>query len=318
VGLFWRSTREFSLKPVNFGTDKILNARGARNFVDPLRPYHFFVEPEFSRRLKLENVATVFLTNRECPFRCLMCDLWKNTTVHTVPPGAIPVQIDYALERLPEARHIKLYNSGNFFDVRAIPAEDRVGIAQRVSGFDTVIVENHPALCGPACEQFQQLCGTQLEIAMGLETSHAPTLAMLNKQMTTEDFARACELLLKSQILIRAFVLLKPPWTSEAESIERTVDSVRFAFDCGVSCCALIPVRGGNGIMEQLMAAGDFSPPRLSSLETVMRETLAWNRGRVFADLWDARRFADQQDLADAQIERLHAMNLTQAIGPLA
>ena len=25
------------------------------------------------------DVATLFLTNRECPFRCLMCDLWKNT-----------------------------------------------------------------------------------------------------------------------------------------------------------------------------------------------------------------------------------------------
>ena len=304
------------MRPLNLATLEILNARGDRNPVDPLRPYHFLVEPEFSRRRKMEDVATVFLTNRECPFRCLMCDLWKNTTQHTVPRGAIPAQIDFALERLPAAPHLKLYNSGNFFDIRAIPIEDRSATAERVRGFDTVIVENHPALCGSACDEFQQQCGTQLEIAMGLETSHEATLTMLNKQMTTGDFARACELLLKSQILIRAFVLLKPPRTSETEAIERAIDSIRFAFDCGVSCCAIIPVRAGNGIMEQLIASGDFSPPLLSSLEIVLRETLAWNRGRVFADLWDARQFADHSDFADAQIARLNIMNLTQALFP--
>ena len=46
-------------------------------------------------------VATVFLTNRECPWRCLMCDLWRNTLEETVPEGAIAAQIRYALERLP-------------------------------------------------------------------------------------------------------------------------------------------------------------------------------------------------------------------------
>ena len=93
-------------------------------------------------------MATLFLTNRECPFRCLMCDLWKHTLEETVPVGAIPAQIDFALERLPPAKHIKLYNSGNFFDPQAIPREDYAEIARRVRSFDTLIVENHPRLCG--------------------------------------------------------------------------------------------------------------------------------------------------------------------------
>ena len=241
-----------------------------------------------------------------------MCDLWKNTTPQTVPIGAIPAQIDFALQQLPAARHIKLYNSGNFFDLRAIPTEDWPAIAERARRFDTVIVENHPNLCGPSCAAFQQLSGTQLEVAMGLETSHPATLAMLNKQMTTDDFARACDTLRKNSILIRAFVLLKPPGTSEEQGIERAIESVRFAFDCGVGCCAVIPVRKGNGIMEQLHARGEFSSPRLSSLELVVRETLSWSRGRVFADLWDAEQFADSAEFADEQIRTLTAMNRTQ------
>jgi radical SAM enzyme (TIGR01210 family) len=292
----------------------ILKARSEHNSVDPWIPYHFLNEPEYSAAGAVEDVSTIFLTNRECPFRCLMCDLWKNTTTSTVPLGAIPAQIDFAISRLPPAKHVKLYNSGNFFDAQAIPPADLPNIADRVRDFQTVIVENHPRLCDGRCGDFQTLLGTQLEIAMGLETSHPPTLAKLNKQMTTNDFARACDLLLKSQVRIRAFILLKPPWTTEEQGVERAIESVRFAFDCGVSCCAVIPVRSGNGIMDQLGEGGLFTPPRLSSLETVMRETLSWYRGRVFADLWEARQFADDPAEADSQIARLETMNLKQCL----
>src|SRR5437868_894768 len=119
----------------------ILAARPAKNRVDLSVPYAFLVEPERTADGRVEQVATVFLTNRECPFRCLMCDLWRNTTDERVPAGAIPTQIDHALARLPPARHIKLYNSGNFFDPQAIPPEDFPEIARRVRGFRTVVVE---------------------------------------------------------------------------------------------------------------------------------------------------------------------------------
>ncbi len=294
----------------------IVGARGPRNSVDPLRPWHFLTEPEFSASGRVEDVSTIFLTNRECPYKCLMCDLWKNTTTDTVPQGAVLQQIEYALQRLPPAPHIKLYNSGNFFDAKAIPSADLPAIAQRVSGFQTVIVENHPRMCGPACAEFQQLCGTQLEVALGLETSHAETLATLNKRMTTEDFSRACDLLLKASIRLRTFVLLRPPGVTEEQGIEQAVESIRFAFSCGVSCCSVIPVRPGNGILEQMELSGQFQRPRLDSLERVMEETLSWGRGRVFVDLWDIQSAVSCPQCSQQRIDRLHAANLTQQLGP--
>lgn len=294
----------------------ILAARGPRNTVDPFRPYHSLVEPEYSAAGVIEDVATIFLSNKECPFRCLMCDLWKNTTVDKVPDGAITEQIRFALGNLPPAKHIKLYNSGNFFDAQAIPRTEFAAIAELVADFETLIVENHPKLCNESCVSFADKCKPQLEIAMGLETSHAPTLALLNKQMTTDDFARACEFLLKHSIRIRAFILLRPPATTEQQGIDRAIESVKFAFDCGVDCCAVIPTRPGNGIMEQLQTDGSYSPPVLTSLETVLNETLGWKRGRVFADLWDAQQFATCQYCTGARIKRLNQMNLTQALLP--
>ena len=75
----------------------ILDRRGPRNAVDPGRPYAYLTEPERQRDGSVEDVATVFLSNKECPFRCLMCDLWKNTAEERVPDGAIANQVEWAL-----------------------------------------------------------------------------------------------------------------------------------------------------------------------------------------------------------------------------
>jgi uncharacterized Fe-S cluster-containing MiaB family protein len=133
-----------------------------RNEVDPFRPYAFFSEEERSESGEIVPVSTVFLTNRECPWRCLMCDLWRNTLTQSVPSGAIATQLDYALAQLalnaqfeshvPPARHIKLYNSGSFFDNAAIPREDYAELAARLRSFERVIVESHPrSLAATAC-----------------------------------------------------------------------------------------------------------------------------------------------------------------------
>lgn len=297
-------------------TSQILAARQKRNHVDAEEPYHFLVERERSKSGALVDVATIFLTNRECPFRCLMCDLWKNTTESTPAIGTIPKQIRHALSRLAAASQIKLYNSGNFFDSAAYPKSDRRAVADLVEGFDQVIVENHPRLCGGEVVEFQQMVSGQLEVALGLETSHEPTLQRLNKQMTAADFARASEFLVSEGIAVRAFVLLKPPWTTEEEGVERAIESVRFAFDHGVQCCAVIPTRSGNGIMDQLESLGQFSSPKLASLEQVIQETIGWKRGRVFADLWDLERFSSCPTCFEARQKRLNEINLQQAIVP--
>src|SRR5215218_3901798 len=100
-----------------------------------------------------------------------MCDLWQNTLTEKLPPGAIPEQIDHALANLPPARQIKLYNSGSYFDSQAIPVEDDEAVAGRVSRFERVIVESHPALVGARCVHLRDLLRergpARLEVAMG-------------------------------------------------------------------------------------------------------------------------------------------------------
>ena len=298
-----------------FTDAQILAQRPERHRVTPRRPSGWLVEPECNAAGRVVDVATLFLTGRECPYRCLMCDLWKNTLSEPTGEGDLPAQIAWALAQLPPAEQVKLYNSGNFFDRKAVPPADHPPIADLVRGFETVIVENHPNLCGPACETFRDLIApAQLEVALGLETCHPELLASLNKRMTLEDFDRAADRLAAAGIRTRAFVLLRPPFLDEAEGVAWALRTIDHAFDHGVDCCAVVPTRPGNGIIDRLQREGRFSPPHGASLERVSAEGIARARGRVFVDLWDAELFFPCAHCRGDRIARLHRMNLSQRV----
>jgi radical SAM enzyme (TIGR01210 family) len=303
------------MKPLpQFQDDWILSRRPPRNRLSADRPYAWLVEPEYAADGQVVDVATLFLTNRECPFRCLMCDLWKNTLVESVALGQIPAQIRWALDQLPAAQHLKLYNAGSFFDARAIPPEDYTEIARLAAPFERVIVECHPRLVGRRCWEFRSLLKGDFEVAMGLETVHPDILPRLNKGMTLDDFARAVRSLRDAAVAVRAFILVRPPFLTDAEGLEWACRSLDYAFSVGVECCSLIPTREGNGAMEELAREGLFAPPSLESLEQAVEYGLSLRAGRVFLDLWDIDNVSPDAANRAERVARLAMMNRTQRI----
>ena len=298
-------------------TGEIIALRPSKNHLDESIPYAFIHENEPDSKGNLQGINTVFLTNKECPFHCLMCDLWKNTLDVPTPEGAILRQLDYALERLPPAPVIKLYNSGNFFDQKAISPKEYKAIAERLKGYRRVIVENHPRLCGEYCLTFNDLLEGRLEIALGLETIHPEVWPRLNKQMTPDDYRKAVRFLTTHGIAARTFILLNPPFlTDTKENMDWALNSIRFAFDAGSYCCAIIPTRTGNGIMEKLQEQGHYVPPTLEALETVFDRALALDKGMILVDLWDLERFSECALCFEARKKRMQIMNLNQRILP--
>lgn len=326
---------------------------GQRNPLDPRRPYAFFIETERAASGEIVPVTTIFLTNRECPWRCVYCDLWKNALEESVPPGAIPEQIDFALARLVKSGaavpaacpdclssllhrdltdaagtavslctessrpHLKLYNAGSFFDARAIPPEDYPAIAERARGFAHLVVECHPALVNERVLRFRDLLppGVTLEVAMGLETANREVLGRLNKGMSLEDFARAAALLRLNGIALRSFILVKPPFESDESSALRWAKrSIDFAFDCHTSVAVLIPMRVGDGALDGLARQGDCAPPALATIEAALDYGIGLRRGRVFADVWDLAKCAHCEACLPARRERLTKANLQQRL----
>jgi archaeosine synthase beta-subunit len=292
----------------------IKSLRIQKNRINPKRPYAYSVERERSRFGSIDDTATVLLTNKECPYTCLMCDLWKNTTEQQVSAEDIKEQINWVFPLINSALHIKIYNSGNFFDLKAIPEEVYPFFSEKLYSFKTLIVECHPRLVNNRCLNFRNMINSELQIAIGLETSNPRILSRLNKNMTIEDYAKSVKFLTMNKIHVRTFILLKTPFQDEAESVKWAKRSIEFAFQCGVECCVIIPTRTGNGAMDWLKNNGYFKPPLIESLEEVLDYGISLQGGRVFADIWDLEKFSDCNQCFEERKDRLNSMNLNQVI----
>jgi hypothetical protein len=252
-----------------------------KNNVDESVAYGAFCEPELTRNGIVEDHNIILTTNKQCSFRCVMCDLWKNTLDYRVESGVITKQVKDALHKLPKAKHLKLYNAGSFFDRQSIPKQDTFDIADIIQDYETLVVEAHPKLISTSCFEYAEYLQPQLEVAMGLETVDPSVLPRLEKNMTLDDFERATIQLLEHGIFVRTFILLRTPWQSEEEGVYWAKASIDFAQSIGVECCTVIPTRPNAGMM-------DYSPPSAISLEEVVGYGQSKNKGRVFGDTWDA------------------------------
>ena len=299
---------------------RVRDLRSGRVAVDPWAVPEFLLERERSLDGRLSDALTIFLIGRECPFTCVFCDLWRNTTEAVTPTGALPEQIRSTLVQAGEpgerAEIVKLYNASNFFDPGSVPDEDVEAIVSLVAGFRRVTVESHPRLIGDRCRRLAGALAGELEVAMGLESVHPEVLPRLNKQMELEDFERAVGQLVAWDVAVRAFVLVGVPFLEPGQQVEWAVRSVEYAASRGAGAVSLIPVRGGNGEMERLAAAGQWQAPALGQLEEALEATIAIPDVVVTADTWDLERFAECEPCRDRRLARLAEINLTGTIPP--
>jgi radical SAM enzyme (TIGR01210 family) len=299
---------------------RIRTARPPKTPVDLWQPIDVQQEEELLPDGTRTPALTVFLAGRECPFTCVYCDLWRFTSDLPTPPGAIPAQLRQALERHgapPSRGMLKLYNSSNFFDSKAVPPVDDAEIAHLAGPFERVVVECHPRLLSPRCLDFADRLEGRLQVAMGLETAHPEALARLNKHTSLRHFERAASFLADADIELRAFVLVGAPFVPLAETVLWVERSVALAFDHGAVHVALVPVRGGPGEMEHLERLGHFTPPTLGQAEEAFERCLALEApGVVTVDTWDLDRFPACSACGALRRERLARMNLSGALEP--
>jgi archaeosine synthase beta-subunit len=292
---------------------RIRRLRPPKAHVDPYTAHGSLLEEERRPDGKIERAVTVFLTGAECPFTCSFCDLWRWTIDSPTPPGALTGQLKSVIEALdhPVPERLKLYNASNFFDQRAVPSEDLLGIAMLATSFAGVTVESHANTIGPKTVAFARQIPGRLEVAVGLETIHPVAAARLNKRLDLARFDSAARFLTENGVDLRVFALLGAPYVPVEESVAWTVRTVEYAVERGASVVSIIPVRGGNGEMERLQALGHFASPTLSQLETALEGCLQFTDTVVTADLWDVERVPACEHCRAKRIERLRRLNVS-------
>jgi radical SAM enzyme (TIGR01210 family) len=93
----------------------------------------------------------------------------------------------------------------------------------------------------------------------------------ISKGMALADFRRAASEVTGAGASVRAYVLLKPPFLTEAEAIEDALEAALAATEAGASVVSLNPVNVQAGtLVDHLHHRGEYEPPWLWSVVEVL------------------------------------------------
>jgi len=199
---------------------------------------------------------------------CTMCG-YRQASVSTVTEDDLNTQIDEALSKYSGEPFVKIYTSGSFLDENEIPLPVRQRVLKEFSGCERVLFESRPEFVK---EDAVSSLPKTTTVALGLESSDADVLrTSINKGFIPEDSRRAGMLAKDAGLMVRTYLMLKPPFLAEAAAIEDTVRSAAFAdeFSDEISINPLNVQRGTAA--ERLWRAGELRPPWIWSLAEVLR-----------------------------------------------
>ncbi len=207
---------------------------------------------------------------------CSMCGYARDTLGRSATAAEIAAQVESALRDYRGEPYVKIYTSGSFLDDREVDPGSRVAIAQAFHGrarrllFETLpeFVRDDTLL--PLREAF----GGEVEVAQGLESTQPEVLnRLINKGSTPAEYLAAGDRIRALGLRAKAYLLLKPPYLTEAEAVEDVVRSVEVAaghFDA----FSINPVHiQGGTVVEWLYQRGRYRPPWLWSLVSAMERS---------------------------------------------
>jgi radical SAM enzyme (TIGR01210 family) len=205
---------------------------------------------------------------------CSMCGYAKDTLGRSASSEELGEQLDRILARYRDEPYVKLYTSGSFLDDREVDPESRVRIASAFRGrarrllFETLPEFAVPTMLAPVRDAF----GGELEVALGLESTQPEVLGrLINKGSPPSDYLAAADRVRAAGARAKAYLLLKPPYLTEAESVADVVLSMDVAHD-RFDAFSVNPVHIQNGtVVEWLFRRGRYRPPWLWSLVAAMR-----------------------------------------------
>lgn len=210
---------------------------------------------------------------------CSMCG-YNIDARNDVTASDISKQFASAANELGEVQMLKVYTSGSFLDPEEVPrdATDAV-LAHCDDRGIRLLVESRPEYI--TAERMDSVLSVHddLEVAIGLESANDDVLRYsIDKGFTVADYDRAAALLADKAVGLRTYVLLKPPYLTEAEAVADTVATVKHA--AGRS--AVISINPVNvqkrTVVERLWKGWAYRPPWLWSVLSVVEQASGTGR----------------------------------------
>lgn len=203
---------------------------------------------------------------------CSMCGY--NYGSEGAPTEAeVQKQFERGVHELGDIEFLKIYTSGSFLDDNEVSPDLRKTVAAWAEDRGCrLLFETRPEFAVLDKLEMMAAIHEDIEVALGLESSNDRVLRYsVNKGFTRADYERAADVVRSLGLSLRTYVLLKPPFITEAEAIADARTTIAFAWRTS-DTVSLNPVNVQRGtLVERLWRTWAYRPPWLWSVLEVLR-----------------------------------------------
>jgi radical SAM enzyme (TIGR01210 family) len=175
---------------------------------------------------------------------------------------------------------ITIYNNGNFFADYEIPPQVRQYIYHKLgkSKASYFIVESLPQfITKDKLSETRKLMGEkQLVVTIGLQSANDIVRELaVNTSCSKKVFEEAIILLRHYNYLPLAYLMVKPPFLTEKEAVEDTVESIGYLSSLGINEPILCATKVSPNTVAYLMYTdGIYHPPWLWTVLEILKESI--------------------------------------------
>ncbi|MCG3215539.1 MAG: archaeosine biosynthesis radical SAM protein RaSEA [Candidatus Heimdallarchaeota archaeon] len=227
-----------------------------------------------------------------------------------------------------EEYSIKIFTSGSFLDRNEVPINVQEAILKELAKYHQIreiVLESRPEYINDKILQniVNNIDISKIEIAIGLESANNKILKnSVNKGFFWEDFEQATERIIKFGAKVKAYLLFKPPFVTEYDSINDIFLSVSKIKKLGIDTVSINAISIHRGTyLSLLFEKNQYRPPWLWSLVYICKEIKAkFPEIRLICDVvaGGTRRGAHNCGECDkAILEQLKEFTLTQDLKAL-
>jgi len=178
-----------------------------------------------------------------------------------------------------EEYSIKIFTSGSFLDTNEISLDVQKSILQELQKYPQIkeiVLESRPEyVTEKILQQIASIIDIKkIEIAIGLESSNNQILKnSINKGFFWEDFEKAVKRILDANAKVKAYLLFKPPFVTEYDSIKDIFQSVSKIEKLGIDTISINAVSIHRGtFLSKLFENNHYRPPWLWSIVHLCKE----------------------------------------------
>jgi hypothetical protein len=220
----------------------------------------------------------IILRTRGCSWAlksgCTMCGYFNESMWREVEAKDLLNQFNIAMREYRGEKCVKIFTSGSFLDEGEINPEVRSKILEELKSVEKISVESRPEFVTKEVLSSIRDFAPIFEIAIGLESANDKVLEKsINKGFTFEDYKRAALLVKEYNFKLKTYVLIKPPFLTERESIEDCICTVKKIADITDIISFNPTTVQRNTVVEYLWKRKEYRPPWLWSVVEILRKS---------------------------------------------